>query len=644
MEKTYFNNAIVGNSSMLGCITDRGELVRLFWPNIDYPQHIERFAAGIFFAERKHSTTWLNEDSWKKSQHYVEDTNILETVYASYENNLAVVQKDFVLPDNDVLIRHYDIENRGEQAADIGFIIYSAGISSNNALLGTLFDFEADALIHYRHNYYISISADRDVYQFQLGNNAFESAMYTELGGYESIGMMNDGAVSWKLGGINPGGKKTIKISICASHALKSLKKQIKSVEEVDSAMQLAHTKQYWLDFISNAKKVETGREDIDSLYKRSLLVFKLMSDAKTGGLLASAEVDEGFTKCGRYAYCWGRDAAFITGALDKCGMSDAVDKFYEWTVNVQDDDGSWHQRYHMDGNLAPSWGLQIDETGTIVWGILEHYKESKNRLFLEKMWNSVKIAVEFMIGFIDEETGLPCPSFDLWEERFGEHAYSAAAVYGGIMAGAKIADIIDEGKRLADRWRTAADMLKKAIEQNLWKQEWNRFIRSIRVKLNPWGEEHSNEKIMLRVNSKGYQRDLTLEDGIIDVSMLGIVVPFEVFDANDHRVKGTVEAIENNLTSHPVGGIKRYEYDSYIGGNPWILTTLWVALYHIRTRNYEKAKNYFEWALKGQTELGLLPEQISKDTGKPAWVIPLTWSHAMFVLVLFGLLEAGEL
>jgi len=35
----------------------------------------------------------------------------------------------------------------------------------------------------------------------------------------------------------------------------------------------------------------------------------------------------------------------------------------------TQDDDGSWQQRYHMDGNLAPSWGLQI----------LKHYEVTKN-------------------------------------------------------------------------------------------------------------------------------------------------------------------------------------------------------------------------------------------------------------------------
>jgi len=38
----------------------------------------------------------------------------------------------------------------------------------------------------------------------------------------------------------------------------------------------------------------------------------------------------------------------------------------------------------------------------------------------------------------------------------------------------------------------------------------------------------------------------------------------------------------------------------------------------------------------------GLLPEQVSKDNGEPCWVIPLTWSHAMYVLVLAGLKEAG--
>lgn len=37
----------------------------------------------------------------------------------------------------------------------------------------------------------------------------------------------------------------------------------------------------------------------------------------ETGGIIASPEVDEELSQCGRYAYCWPRDAVFITQALD---------------------------------------------------------------------------------------------------------------------------------------------------------------------------------------------------------------------------------------------------------------------------------------------------------------------------------------
>jgi GH15 family glucan-1,4-alpha-glucosidase len=45
---------------------------------------------------------------------------------------------------------------------------------------------------------------------------------------------------------------------------------------------------------------------------------------------------------------------------------------------------------------------------------------------------------------------------------------------------------------------------------------------------------------------------------------------------------------------------------------------------------------------LEKTTETGLLPEQVGKESGKPVWVYGLTWSHSMFVLALFKLMEAG--
>ena len=43
----YFNNAIIGNSKILGCLNDKGELIRLYYPNIDYFQNIDQYKFAI---------------------------------------------------------------------------------------------------------------------------------------------------------------------------------------------------------------------------------------------------------------------------------------------------------------------------------------------------------------------------------------------------------------------------------------------------------------------------------------------------------------------------------------------------------------------------------------------------------------------
>ena len=55
-----------------------------------------------------------------------------------------------------------------------------------------------------------------------------------------------------------------------------------------------------------------------------------------------------------------------------------------------------------------------------------------------------------------------------------------------------------------------------------------------------------------------------------------------------------------------------------------------------------EEALRWFRWAADHRTSLDLLPEQVDRNTGKAAWVVPLTWSHAMFVLTVLDLMEAG--
>ena len=678
MEKPYINKMIAGNSGILACIDQNGELVRLFWPDIDFPQHIERFLVGVICPELWHGASWLcgsegqkyseigqagngtegqvscpTSDSavnllkpglWHVGQYYVKDTNIAVTEFINEATGLKILQKDFALPDTDIFTRCYEVVNTSISTITVGFTTYSASISTVPDTAGVMFIQDPPALLHYRHGYYYAITSDRKTLQYQIGGNSLENALQGSLQGNDTIGMMKEGSLAWQSETLKPGGTVSFSLRICFARDLKELKSLVRQALRNDVRVDLKNTEAYWLSYLKNARQIETGRSDVDNLYKRSLLVFALMTNKKTGALLAAPEIDEGFTRCGRYAYCWGRDAAFITGALDKCGLQEQAEAFYRWAAAVQDENGSWQQRYYMDGNLAPSWGLQIDEGGAIIWGILRHYKAAGNFDFLKELWPAVLKGVEFLLNYTDGETGLPWLSFDLWEERLGEHAYSSAAVCAGIEAGAEIAEILGESRGLTDKWRESASRLREAIDKNFWKPEWNRFVRSVRVKLNGWGEEHTDARVWLKQNDFGMTRDYSLLDGTIDISLLGLSVPFAIYAPDDPRIRSTAEAVERQLAVGKTGGLMRYEYDSYIGGNPWILTTLWAALYHIGIRSYGKAREYLEWAVRGATEQGFLPEQIDRETGRPAWVIPLTWSHAMFVLVLDGLAAAGEL
>ena len=82
-------------------------------------------------------------------------------------------------------------------------------------------------------------------------------------------------------------------------------------------------------------------------------------------------------------------------------------------------------------------------------------------------------------------------------------------------------------------------------------------------------------------------------------------------------------------------GGYLRYEGDNYVGGNPWVISSLWMAKYYNEAGNTKKARECFEFVVKTATDLGYLGEQIDNNTMTTKWVIGLGWSHAMFIDVL---------
>ena len=119
-----------------------------------------------------------------------------------------------------------------------------------------------------------------------------------------------------------------------------------------------------------------------------------------------------------------------------------------------------------------------------------------------------------------------------------------------------------------------------------------------------------------------------------MDISLLGLVYPFNMFSPKEKKILNTIERINLTLRTY-TGGYLRYEGDNYIGGNPWVIANLWLAEYYLQYGSKTKARECFDFAVIGSNEHGFLPEQVDNNTMDAAWVIGLGWSHAMFIDVL---------
>jgi glucoamylase len=499
--------------------------------------------------------------------------------------------------------------------------------------------------MHFRNNYYFLASSANVCAKFQACH-AWDNAQNGTLNG-NLIQMAPDGAMEWAFTDIAPGETIQMPVYICAGHSMESAVVSLQKAKSRSASEWINTTADYWQQFLQSASPCPIDQPEIIELYERSLLTMKLMTDEQSGSIIAAPEFDERFSLCGGYAYCWGRDAAFITTALDKAGLSHLSTRFYEWTLTAQHKDGSWQQRHYHDGSLAPSWGLQIDEGASIIWGMFQHYEAlpvEQKAGFLKLVWEAVKLGASFLASWIDDETGLPLPSIDLWEEREAEHTYSSAAVYGGLIAAAAFAELMQQSA-LSTNWRNAANRMSESIRTLCWNEANGIFYRGVKLTVTEREYQQATASglpITSSTTSKGYAKYLLQYDSVIDVSLLGCSMPFAVIPPNHPQAVSTADAIQRELTVPGVGGIKRYENDPYIGGNPWILTTLWLAQYRASNKQFADARDLLDWAVAHQTPFGLLPEQIDRNTGETAWVVPLTWSHAMFILTVH-LIAEGE-
>lgn len=633
---------VIGNGRLALAFDSKLNVRDFFYPSVGLENHLSghELKMGVWADEQ---FSWLG-DGWQIETKYMPET----LVSRSHANNPALQIKietnDAVHRVHDVFLRKVMVSNQAQRQRRLRlFFTHDFHIYGNAVGDTAMFEPSLNAMIHYKRQRYFLANGITDkeqgISQFAAGHKELPGREGTWQDAEDGILSGNpiaqgsvDSAVGFDLD-LLPGSEGTIYYWIACGRNLSQVLDLDSRVRQTGVEQLLLETENYWSAWV-NKKEVNLNilPQEIMRAYKSSLAIMHSLADQR-GGIIASCDSDILQFNKDTYSYIWMRDGAVAAQAFDLAGFRDSSIRFFSFCNQTLTEEGFFHHKYSPDGSVGSSWlppsekgllAIEEDETALVIYALWRHFQKYRDLEFIETVYpNLVLKATDFLLDYLDPDTGLPRASFDLWEEKLGTFTWTAAAVYSALIAAARFARVFFNRERHEKLVRTAAD-LKAAMVSRLYDPEQGRFLRGV----YPDGS-----------------RDL-----IVDSSAAAVFL-FGAFSPRDRMVQETMNAIRARLwIGTNIGGLARYENDDYqrvsrdVTGNPWFICTLWLARWLIaRASEPEELQEGLEllrWAARHSLPSGVMAEQIHPFTGTPVSVSPLAWSHAEFVIAVCEYLQ----
>lgn len=636
---------VLGNGNILVAL-DKDLAIRDFtFPYVGLLNHLSghRIRIGVWCDGR---FAWMADHGWTKDLRYENDTLVTSVRCEHLDMAIGLILSDCVLHRDDILLRRFEIQNHSAHVRDVRiFLSHDFHLAETDIGDTAFYNPYVDAIIHYKRDNYFLISGNAGelgIYQYTTGIKGFKGAEGTWRDAEDGVLSMNpveqgsvDSTLSFRVA-VPANAARTVRSWTCAGHTMGMVTRLHERVLKTGFDTLIEQTANYWIAWTrceSEDKRLEALPATVADLFRRSLLTIRTQIDNR-GAIIAANDSDIMETARAHYSYMWPRDGALVAQALDRLGYQDITRRFFQFCRNVLPSDrpalmhkysadrswgATWHPWKIGDQNEIP---FQQDSTALVIWSLWQHYCRHQDLEFAEVLYRELVVpAADFIVKYRDTATGLPLPSYDLWEERRGVNAYTCGTVFAALHAAAEFSNLFHDPQSLV--YAEAAEQLREAIAAHFWDEGASRFAR--RLVIHPDGS---------------IERDLTMDAAVYALFAFG------AFDSTDDRIERTMRQTLSRLwVQTDVGGLARYENDYYfrrsddlarVPGNPWIICTLWAAQYYIararETRDLETPLGLLMWAANRCVSTGILPEQVHPYTGEHLSVAPLTWSHAEFV------------
>jgi len=648
---------VLGNGNLLVCLDHNLSIRDLYWPHVGMFNHVSgraiRFGLWI-----NHQFSWIDA-SWDRDLRYRPDSLVTRCRLRNSRLQVTLHIEDAVETTRDVFVRRVTIEDHSGKDREARLFL-AADTVLNETDIGDscYYDPYGDAVIHYKWKTYLLFgghAGGKGITGYACGMKGVGGLQGTwkdcedgELGGNPIAQGSVDSALRLTLPVPANALSEPADFWVIAGSDRDTILKMRREIQELGVETILSTTDRYWQAWAQRgvAPQQRLSRVDINdsvaelplrvqSLFRQSLLIIRTQID-NGGAILAANDTDIMKENRAHYSYLWPRDGALVAHALDSVGFNSLSRQFFTFCERILPEErAAFFQKYSPDGSVGASWHafltpdgkpelpLQEDETALVVWAIWHHYLSHRDFEFAEEMYrNLVRPCADFILNFRDSGSGLPLPSWDLWEERRGVHTWTVCTVIAALRAATELSGLFGDAERAAT-YAEGAESVKQALLTHLWSEQDRRYARCAEV--------HADGAITL---------DRTQDSSLHALHL------FDVLPPDDARLLSTMQQINERLwVKVGIGGMARYEADYYgritqdfknVPGNPWIICTLWRAQWEIAAAatvdDLQSPMELLEWATLTALPSGVLPEQIHPYNFTTMTVSPLTWSHSEFV------------
>lgn len=651
---------ILANGNIFVGLNQFGLVSDFFYPFVGVENHVRGTSHRIGVWQRGR-LSWLDSGEWNIDIDLDNDTFVGTMKCFNKETNLELLFKNVVYNERNIFLRHVEVINHADTTEDIKLFFHQVFCIYGTPQEDTAYyDPVKNTLIHYEGRRVFLIYGQTSDIPF----DDYSVGLYGIEGKEGTFKDAEDGILS--KNNIEHGHvDSTFSLSMTlhkqeTKHAyywiaVGETKAEVYELHDYvlyRSPDQLIEsTTKFWRAWLNRQDYLkcdipETRQLD---LFKKSLFYIRGNIDNR-GAIIASGDSD--MLQHGRdtYSYMWPRDGAMTVMALLEVGEYNVSKHFFKFCNDVIEPDGYLMHKYRSDRSLGSSWHpfvkdgepilpIQEDETALFLVALWEYYDKTKDIEFIESHYNTViKRSATFLADFIDKETGLPLPTYDLWEEKHGTSTFTSATVYAGLIAASRFAKLFEK-ENDDDLFSKTAIRMREAILEHLYDKDLKMFVKNVNTK--------NGKKVY---------------DRTIDMSSIYAIFNYGILPVDDPLVVESIKTIEEKLRINTgIDGVPRYVEDQYYlqvknTPNPWYITTLWLAQYyaHIAKTNkdLDVVRYWLNWVVIHSPLSGVLSEQLHPFTGEQLSATPLTWSHAEYVRTIMlyhtkleelGLCEVGK-